>query len=541
MATSISALIRPCLQIYRDLFVNIHEFASAHGAEAFSVPWEDELGRLQVWTANIGAHQTGQSSLDFRLRDASHIRQQIVRLLQDLAHTLQDVRSLTVGNNSLASTSDNRDSTALDEPLAELSELHEELVGIIDCLCQMSILVRRPARHSFLTDLNFEDKAYFGPHDIRHVSEKFPKADRSLVNNLGAAITRRRKHLDYYKRHRAKLGKGMEILGGQQTEGTTSELSETIATDFQVPTFRDEATMSDSGTSQTSYATSLTAGNGMTIPAPPAESHNGSPFECPYCFYLITIISSEDWQKHVFKDILPYICVFPDCSIQDRLFDSRREWFQHLKSAHRSNLQPQLLDDSVPQSESQVTTSVTSSHCPLCRESLQSATLFQRHVARHLQELALFALPGQDLNDPLNESPDPSQVSIASSESLEVRSVSTGWKTTFEMAFHLPNDRSITTVAKLDSGFVVDVLSQSLADSLGLTLEAYYGNVIEPLGNTITPLGQLTLDWHVMGRSKQCTTTFLVLDNNWTKGFDVLLSDDTIAKKAFYKVNKQVW
>ena len=25
--------------------------------------WEDELGRLRVWAANIGAHQTNQSSL----------------------------------------------------------------------------------------------------------------------------------------------------------------------------------------------------------------------------------------------------------------------------------------------------------------------------------------------------------------------------------------------------------------------------------------------------------------------------------------------
>jgi hypothetical protein len=51
---------------------------------------KDELGRFKVWVGNIGAHRTGRSSLDHRLRDASHIRKQVVRLLEDLAESLLD-------------------------------------------------------------------------------------------------------------------------------------------------------------------------------------------------------------------------------------------------------------------------------------------------------------------------------------------------------------------------------------------------------------------------------------------------------------------
>src|SRR4051794_39618294 len=51
---------------------------------------QDEYGRLRVWAGNIGAHQSGRASLDYRLRDASHIKDQIIRLLDDLQLSLRE-------------------------------------------------------------------------------------------------------------------------------------------------------------------------------------------------------------------------------------------------------------------------------------------------------------------------------------------------------------------------------------------------------------------------------------------------------------------
>ncbi|KAL3484152.1 hypothetical protein BJX62DRAFT_244211 [Aspergillus germanicus] len=56
--------------------------------------WADELGRLRVWAANIGVHQNGQSSLDYRLRDASHIRHQTIEVLRGLESLLTDLDEL---------------------------------------------------------------------------------------------------------------------------------------------------------------------------------------------------------------------------------------------------------------------------------------------------------------------------------------------------------------------------------------------------------------------------------------------------------------
>ena len=50
----------------------------------------DLRGRFKVWAKNIGAHQTGRSSLDYRLRDSSHLKTRVVRFLKDLSEQLSD-------------------------------------------------------------------------------------------------------------------------------------------------------------------------------------------------------------------------------------------------------------------------------------------------------------------------------------------------------------------------------------------------------------------------------------------------------------------
>ena len=116
--------------------------------------------------------------------------------------------------------------------------------------------------------------------------------------------------------------------------------------------------------------------------------------------------------------------------------------------------------------------------------------------------------------------------------------IPSSWKTQFKMVIHLPKEGSKTRIAKLDTGSAVNVVSKSVADALGMKMEKYYGGDVVPLGGKMTPLGQLTLDWHVMERAKTYTTTFLVLD---TEDFDVLLSDETIGRIGFYTVNREIW
>ena len=50
----------------------------------------DEFGRFRVWAGNAGAHRTGRVSLDYRLREASHIHAELIELLEDLNKDLEE-------------------------------------------------------------------------------------------------------------------------------------------------------------------------------------------------------------------------------------------------------------------------------------------------------------------------------------------------------------------------------------------------------------------------------------------------------------------
>lgn len=52
----------------------------------------DEFGRFRVWAGDTGAHQTERGSLDYHLREASHIRTELTELLEELNKDLEEGR-----------------------------------------------------------------------------------------------------------------------------------------------------------------------------------------------------------------------------------------------------------------------------------------------------------------------------------------------------------------------------------------------------------------------------------------------------------------
>lgn len=371
MKTSISSLVRSCLALFSQIAEKVEQsyYNNLHGKDVPAISWIDELGRLRIWAANIGAHQTGQSSLDFRLRDSSHITDEIIDLLTDLSGKLDEVADF-ISDNTISDNHLETDPTTdlLDEPsLTEIQQLYEEVVTIVKCLYQMSMLIRNPARHNLLAESVPDDILMSDQWDRQHVSNKFPQADNRVIEHLGRANTRRRKYFKYRERHSAKLSRGLE----HDPDTDKQTMSSTMATEFKADIIDPEDTASNSGFSQTSYAQSLFEGGNITIPPLPKEYLAGTPFVCPYCHFVIDVHNTRSWTRHIFKDLKPYSCTFPNCCTIDRLYASRTEWFFHVRNTHDvSNLQ-----------------------CPLCKDILISPKFFERHVARHLEELALFVLP----------------------------------------------------------------------------------------------------------------------------------------------------
>lgn len=86
---TIASSVSDCLHSFEDFVFQIRHMDTE--ASNLIEPSEviDELGRFRVWAGNIGAHRRGSSSLDYRLRDASHIKGKVQSLLFDLDDAIQ--------------------------------------------------------------------------------------------------------------------------------------------------------------------------------------------------------------------------------------------------------------------------------------------------------------------------------------------------------------------------------------------------------------------------------------------------------------------
>ena len=73
------------------------------------------------------------------------------------------------------------------------------------------------------------------------------------------------------------------------------------------------------------------------------------------------------WERHVIKDLRPYVCTYGYCSSADQMYDSLRDWKGHESKAHAE--EPREV-------------------CPMCDQSSDPY-----HIASHLRKIATFALP----------------------------------------------------------------------------------------------------------------------------------------------------
>ena len=202
---------------------------------------EDEFGRFRVWAGNLGALQKGHSSLDYRLRDAPVSNTNVLKLLDELAHNVNEAYAVLSGarlpyeeqvTTNPAEEDDNDDGffseeededSDCDEPRSELKVRFEEIVDIIDNLYKLSVRIRTPGirsrslRASSYTQKDPETGVdifdVYAAQDLKHVRELLSHLRQSYVEDgqaeqnflttrLSASITLRRRHFKYWKRRK---------------------------------------------------------------------------------------------------------------------------------------------------------------------------------------------------------------------------------------------------------------------------------------------------------------------------------------------------
>ncbi|KAK8031317.1 hypothetical protein PG990_001051 [Apiospora arundinis] len=368
---------------------------------------EDEHARFELYVRNSGAARTGRSSLQYRLREASGIRRQVVSLLQSLAELLDDTMATMEEMDSCQSA------IVIDEDIDELNDLVLCLARLITCLLRLLVAIRNPTPHDrFSLSIAETDTSFFVPGDVAHVKEKFPEAPTTLCERLGKANSYRRQYFKYRNSRHIRLEQGISIEHHGDGESTTAssipqELKDQAGS---VPEsrFLEEDDQSESGQTQTTIASEQ---EGM-LPLP-AVSERG-PFECPLCFAMISVKTRHAWERHVLQDLRCYICLYDNCSSVTQQFERRHDWIHHMRqqhwrlwrctsgcesifatwaqfSAHMSEIHSEPV---VPNSAiSRPRTTWVTESCPLCSEPIGSFHEYQQHIGEHQLDLALFVLP----------------------------------------------------------------------------------------------------------------------------------------------------
>ncbi|KAH6625408.1 hypothetical protein C7974DRAFT_200963 [Boeremia exigua] len=413
----------------------------------------DELGRFRIWSGNVGAHRKGRGSLDFKLREASHIRERVVELVQDATVVLGELQALFTGARvpwEDLSDSDSDTSTSCSgehqESTTELSQLLSNIAEINTCLMRLSMSIRNPAPHDQFKQSKHIGSSHYEAFDVEHVREKFPHAADYLVVRLGHAISRRRQFLRYREEHRRKYQQGLSSRGPLQPEaiqasaegnlqlqpGTAATTSEehqsTVASSIpwalkNIGSIQELDEHDDliETLSQTTYAASTGTSTRLRPPPLPATGGDGGqPFECTVCFRITSVQDTLAWHKHVYRDLQPYVCTFQHCEMPDHTYESRHEWFEHESSVHRGywecledcnkkldsadSLQEHLkLEHPDLASATRVADLVKTCYrpaqdqkeaeCILCQFVCPSLLVLRRHLGEHQEELSLFALP----------------------------------------------------------------------------------------------------------------------------------------------------
>lgn len=310
--------------------------------------------------------------------------------------------------------------------------------------------------------------------DIELVGRMFPQAAASLVQRLGTANWRRRQYLKEirlmmerqshpnknqiyrYRREFSQMGK----FGSRLPEKGFLPLKEPVraSADLQrkFSVYTSSETASHTGTFDftagsptstvgTSVADSMEMAktSQLSVPDPPLPLDEGNQFQCPYCAHLMIVGKDimtkdvDDWIRHVYADIEPYMCTFASdpktCIKVEKTFGSREKWFAHELDAHRSNmvwycqscvqefetdnafgshvlrshdrqLDPDQLSLVASLCKRRSEKPWLSDLCPLCNIKIFNAERFRSHLAGHLEQIALTSIQSET-DEPVSASP----------------------------------------------------------------------------------------------------------------------------------------
>ncbi|KAI0138655.1 hypothetical protein F4776DRAFT_663024 [Hypoxylon sp. NC0597] len=194
---------------------------------------------------------------------------------------------------------------------------------------------------------------------VDRVLAKFPKCDSNLASALGQA------NWDSLRRLHEKR---------EATKHRSKESIEDKVTIFQ------DSGLGTSLPTTDPYAATITSyvEGGVTrtkIPPLPSDVKKGQMFPCIACGRNIKKQDMRTWKRHLLADLQPWVCCQTSCPCSHTPFATRKEWIEHLRKGHSTH--PEWDDKT----------------CPICTDVVPGGLVAISHVAHHLEEISLAALP----------------------------------------------------------------------------------------------------------------------------------------------------
>ncbi|KAM5378602.1 hypothetical protein ACJZ2D_004401 [Fusarium nematophilum] len=365
-----------------------------------------EQQRLRLWAHSLGLHQKGHASLDYRLRDATAVRGLLIDILGEPKSHLDNLLDVWTGTRppfeDVEESDDGSDSDEPESPASSESSFHEvdsrvQSVGEnLDTLYSLPAKIRSPRyRPQRATEQLYKHVPAGSAEDVPAAAEKPPEQVPAPAPAQPAVDPSQ--HL---------------VPQSRSLATSATRLDETFVK-------LDDLRSVISHESRPSTVVNL-KGEKLEWPPPPKQTLSTRFFVCPSCKVLCP---HRYLSVRLIHDLQPYHCTYPDCHGPNRTYGTRQEWLgnenPHLRVWHcqlhglEFESQPEYVDHlrqahpdvSMEQLSPELIASVVGPSlephrdCPLCPTAFTSIADVQKHMAFHLERLALYALPSLDDTD----------------------------------------------------------------------------------------------------------------------------------------------
>ncbi|KAI1357332.1 hypothetical protein F5Y08DRAFT_173275 [Xylaria arbuscula] len=213
---------------------------------------------------------------------------------------------------------------------------------------------------------------------IERIVRLYPQCESNLAGRLGKA-----NWLRFLKiaecNPRTGDGRTIQSRDNDVTHDPAENESVVLGSVTDILSTREQSLFHDSGVGTASkisvshpvdHASELESQNHLPLPD---GAKLGNPFRCAACKCFITIRKPSEWRTHLLRDIQPYVCPEMDCDLP--FFPSIWQLDRHMRHSHPAST---IWDDS---------------KCRICGEAVTSTVMLWRHLANHMEAIALAIIP----------------------------------------------------------------------------------------------------------------------------------------------------